>query len=43
MPRYFRRLAEGVFDIEDLTLRTHESADFIELPATFIILIPIML
>lgn len=29
MPRFFRRLAEGVFDIEDLTRRTHELADFV--------------
>jgi phospholipase/carboxylesterase len=29
MPRFFRRLAEGVFDIEDLTLRTAELAAFI--------------
>ena len=29
-PRFFRRLAEGVFDHEDLLLRTHELADFIE-------------
>jgi predicted esterase len=29
MPRFFRRLAEGVFDIEDLRLRTAELADFI--------------
>src|SRR5215203_296658 len=29
MPRFFRRLAEGVFDIEDLKFRTHELADFI--------------
>ena len=29
MPRFFRRLAEGVFDIEDLKLRTAELADFI--------------
>jgi phospholipase/carboxylesterase len=29
MPRFFRRLAEGVFDIEDLKKRTHELADFI--------------
>jgi len=28
MPRFFRRLAEGVFDVEDLTKRTHELADF---------------
>ena len=30
MPRFFRRLAEGVFDIKDLKFRTHELADFIE-------------
>jgi predicted esterase len=29
MPRFFRRLAEGVFDLEDLTKRTHELADFV--------------
>jgi len=29
MPRFFRRLAEGVFDIEDLRMRTHELADFV--------------
>ncbi len=27
MPRFFRRLAEGVFDIEDLKFRTYELAD----------------
>jgi predicted esterase len=30
MPRYFRRLAEGIFDLEDLRARTHELADFVE-------------
>jgi phospholipase/carboxylesterase len=30
MPRFFRRLAEGVFDIEDLKFRTRELADFVE-------------
>jgi phospholipase/carboxylesterase len=30
MPRFFRRLAEGVFDIEDLKFRTHELADFVD-------------
>jgi predicted esterase len=30
MPRYFRRLAEGVFDLDDLRVRTHELADFVE-------------
>lgn len=29
MPRFFRRLAEGVFDLEDLKLRTEELARFI--------------
>jgi predicted esterase len=29
MPRFFRRLAEGVFDQEDLIQRTHELADFV--------------
>jgi phospholipase/carboxylesterase len=29
-PRFFRRLAEGVFDIEDLKFRTDELADFVE-------------
>ena len=29
MPRFFRRLAEGVFDLEDLKRRTHELADFV--------------
>lgn len=29
MPRFFRRLAEGVFDLEDLKQRTNELADFI--------------
>ena len=30
MPRFFRRLAEGVFDMEDLKFRTHELANFIQ-------------
>lgn len=29
MPRFFRRLAEGVFDLEDLKHRTTELADFV--------------
>jgi phospholipase/carboxylesterase len=29
MPRFFKRLAEGVFDIEDLKFRTKELADFV--------------
>ena len=30
LPRFFRRLSEGVFDVEDLKARTHELADWIE-------------
>jgi phospholipase/carboxylesterase len=30
MPRFFRRIAEGVFDIEDLEFRTKELAEFLE-------------
>ncbi|MGA7368146.1 MAG: alpha/beta hydrolase [Nitrososphaeraceae archaeon] len=30
LPRFFRRLSEGVFDIKDLKFRTHELADFIQ-------------
>lgn len=30
MPRFFRRFAEGVFDIEDLKSRTEELAQFID-------------
>ncbi len=30
MPRFFRRLAEGVFDEQDLIHRTHELAEFLE-------------
>ena len=33
MPRFFRRLAEGVFDHEDLLFRTHELAGFLEAAA----------
>jgi len=29
MPRFFRRLAEGVFDLEDLAFRTEETYDFL--------------
>jgi phospholipase/carboxylesterase len=29
MPRFFRRLAEGVFDLEDLQFRARELADFV--------------
>ncbi|MDP2689879.1 MAG: hypothetical protein Q8P48_07175, partial [Deltaproteobacteria bacterium] len=29
MPRFFRRLSEGVFDLEDLRLRTAELTEFI--------------
>jgi phospholipase/carboxylesterase len=34
MPRFFRRLAEGIFDIEDLKFRTHELADFVRKAST---------
>src|SRR3984893_10040630 len=30
MPRFFRRLAEGVFDEEDVVRRANELADFVE-------------
>jgi phospholipase/carboxylesterase len=30
MPRFFRRLAEGVFDQADVVRRAHELADFVE-------------
>jgi phospholipase/carboxylesterase/glyoxalase family protein len=30
MPRFFRRLAEGIFDIPDLQARTYELADFVQ-------------
>jgi predicted esterase len=30
MPRFFRRIAEGVFDLEDLALRTRELGAFVE-------------
>jgi predicted esterase len=33
MPRFFRRLAEGVFDVEDLRRRTSELADFVSAAA----------
>jgi predicted esterase len=33
MPRFFRRLAERVFDEQDLIRRAHELADFIEAAA----------
>jgi predicted esterase len=33
MPRFFRRLAEGVFDLEDLVARTRELAGFVEASA----------
>jgi phospholipase/carboxylesterase len=29
MPRFFRRIAEGVFDLEDLRVRTDELAEFV--------------
>src|SRR5215475_3170856 len=33
MPRFFRRLAEGVFDLEDLKYRANELADFVTVAA----------
>ena len=33
MPRFFRRLAEGVFDVPDLIARTHELAEFVSAAA----------
>ena len=33
MPRFFRRLAEGIFDEVDLIQRTHELADFVQVAA----------
>lgn len=33
MPRFFRRFAEGVFDVEDLKARTDELAHFIDVAA----------
>jgi phospholipase/carboxylesterase len=34
MPRFFRRLAEGVFDEDDLIFRTHELQEFLHRAAT---------
>ena len=33
MPRFFRRLAEGVFDVPDLIARTHDLAKFVRAAA----------
>lgn len=33
MPRFFRRLEEGIFDLDDLAVRTIELADFVEAAA----------
>jgi predicted esterase len=33
MPRFFRRLAEGVFDLEDVKYRANELADFVSAAA----------
>ncbi|HWI57276.1 MAG TPA: alpha/beta hydrolase [Bacillota bacterium] len=33
MPRFFRRFAEGVFDVEDLKFQTHELNDFLKAAA----------
>jgi phospholipase/carboxylesterase len=35
MPRFFRRIAEGVFDLEDLKIRTNELADFVAAAAQY--------
>ena len=35
MPRFFRRLAEGVFDLEDLKFRTNELANFVMAAAEY--------
>lgn len=34
MPRFFRRIAEGVFDLEDLKFRTHQLARFVRAAAS---------
>src|SRR6478736_9068136 len=34
MPRFFRRFAEGVFDLEDVARRTQSLADFVRDAAT---------
>lgn len=34
MPRFFKRFAEGVFDLDDVAKRTHALADFIKAAAT---------
>jgi predicted esterase len=33
MPRFFRRFAEGMFDVDDLKARTNELAEFIDIAA----------
>src|SRR5215212_8436934 len=33
MPRFFRRIAEGVFDLDDLTMRTQELGRFVQVAA----------
>jgi predicted esterase len=33
MPRFFRRVAQGVFDLEDLRVRTHGLGDFVRAAA----------
>ena len=33
MPRFFRRLSEGVFDVDDLRIQTHELAVFVDAAA----------
>ena len=39
MPRFFRRLAEGVFDTEDLKFRIKELANFIKMLQMYTVLI----
>jgi len=40
MPRFFRRFAEGVFEVDDLKARTNELAQFIDIAASLIFLHP---
>ena len=35
MPRFFRRLAEGVFDVEDLVQRTQDLNEFLNWAAEY--------
>jgi len=40
MPRFFRRLAEGIFDEEDVIRRAHELADFVGAAAAWYVFDP---